>query len=504
MAELYPVVNSFPDEFKIPPAERIEHPGALTLYQQSTGFEKAAADTEAERLMDLYAEAIIDQWNPWQVAYEHLPFLAWAQGVNLWENWWDETFRRNWVARQWYLKSIRGKRAGLDEFVAAVGGQVKRCVVPPARAYGTRKQTAEERAAYVARFPQLRIYPYVAREQLPWLCFVGKHYDGTGLNRVFQKNGSFLGPRWKLYPTVQDAGGKYTRTATLYEPRTGVETTLTIRKIERVYTGENAGWGYTPGVSVYDEMVILPLEKRPNYFIGEIGKHLHGAGKYGIFLGKQLPLRTISIGRSGPIEMYQGKAEYQTIFPQEDLLQVRPEYVAIKHPRRPTELYAARGEYLSRPSRLVAHIVARSLAIAPPDFGRALFKGFAGEDLEVGSPVFGAAVLKQHHFGIEAVDLIAPTPWIGEPGYVMRPAVNVTVSVPVFSAAILRHSARAAAMSTGSPTFTVPALKQAHKLNSFAITVGAPTFSRPGYAIKNGNMAVGSPVLGAPVLVHLF
>src|SRR5262245_34173328 len=124
---LYPVENDYDDPFKIPPANRIPFPGALTLYRSSTGFERAAADTDAERLMDTYVEAIIDQWNPWQVAFEHLPFLAWAYGVNLWEPWWDETFKRSWTARQWYLKSIRGKRAGLDEFVAAVGGQVKRC-----------------------------------------------------------------------------------------------------------------------------------------------------------------------------------------------------------------------------------------------------------------------------------------------------------------------------------------------------------------------------------------
>ena len=93
--------------------------------------------------------------------------------------------------------------------------------------------TDEERAAYVARFPQLRIYPYVAREQLPWLCYNGKHYNGTGQLRVWNKNGAFLGPRWKMYPTIQNAGGKYTRTATLYDPRTGEETTLTIRRIVR-------------------------------------------------------------------------------------------------------------------------------------------------------------------------------------------------------------------------------------------------------------------------------
>jgi Phage tail protein (Tail_P2_I) len=338
---LYPVQNNFPDPYRIPPAQRIARLGKQTLYFSHTGFEAALADTDAERITDTYAEAIIDIWNPWAIAYEHLPFLAWATGVNLWEHWWSEEQQRSWVARQWYLKSIRGTRAGLDEFVSAVGGSVKRCVVPPARAYATARMTEAERIAYVARFPQLRIYPFVEREKLPWLCYnPGAHYDGLGQQRRWSHNGNFLGPRWKLYPTIQSQGGNYTRTAKLYEPRTGVETLLTIRKIVKIATGPSSAWGFTPGVSQYDESVVLPLEHRPNYFIGESGKYL-GAhrGARGVFLGKKLKLRTISIGRSGFQELYQGKAQYQTIFPQEDLLQVRPEYVANRHQRRPTELY---------------------------------------------------------------------------------------------------------------------------------------------------------------------
>ncbi len=403
MAELYPVENDYPDPFEIPPANRIVQPGAQTLYQNATGFEKALADTEAERLMDMYAEAIIDEWNPWQVAYEHLPFLAWASGVNLWESWWDETFKRNWTARQWYLKSIRGKRAGLDEFVTAVGGHVKRCVVPPARAYGTKAMTDVERAAYVARFPQVRIYPYVARSKLPWLCYNGKHYDGRGQDRVWNKNGSFMGPRRPVYPTVQTAGGKYTRTATLYEPRTGVETKLTIRRIVKIRTGEDAGWGFTPGVSQYDESVILPLEKRPAYFIREHGKYLG----FNIFLGVQLPLRTISIGRSGPMELVQAKAQYQTVFPQEELLQVRPEMVSIRHPRRKTELYAAKREYLVKARSIVTHEVASNLVVGSPQFGRALF-GMNVFPLSVGHPVFGTPVLTAVAGGYDT----AVTTWI--------------------------------------------------------------------------------------------
>ena len=404
---LYPVENDYPDLFKIPPANRINQPGKLTLYHSHTGFEAAIADTDAERLMDMYAEAIIDIWNPWQIAYEHLPFLAWATGVNLWESWWDETFKRHWTARQWYLKSIRGKRAGLDEFVAAVGGSVKRCIVPPARAYGTKAMTDEERAAYVARFPQLRIYPYVERVKLPWLCYNGVHWNGTGQARVWNKNGSFLGPRRPVYPTVQTAGGKYTRTATMYEPRTGVETKLTIRRIVKINTGPTAAWGYTPGVSAYDESVILPLEKRPAYFIREPRKYLG----VNIYAGIDLPLRTISIGRSGFLDLIQGKAQYQTVFPDEELLKIRPEYVGIKHPRRKTELYAARGEYLVRAKSIVTHAIAGDLVTPPPVFSRALF-GMHANPFSVPAPVFGPPPVLLEHAALDPVTMA----WIGEVG----------------------------------------------------------------------------------------
>ena len=187
---------------------------------------------------------------------------------------------------------------------------------------------------------------------------------------------------------MQTAGGKYTRTATIYEPRNGVETKLTIRRIVKVMTGESAGWGFTPGVSQYDESVILPLEHRPAYFCGEPRRWL---GR-NIYLGKQLPLRTISLSRSGPMELTQAKAQYQTIFPQEELLKVRPEMIAIRHPRRKTELYAARGEYLVKAKSIVAHLIAADLVPSPPTFGRALF-GMHVNPFSVPAPVIGVPVL---------------------------------------------------------------------------------------------------------------
>lgn len=334
------VVNPFPND----PVNAGIDPkaGSALLYRQATGFERALADVDAQRLTAVYAELVRDQWDPDRISGRNLAYLAWAVGCNLWEADWDETFRRWWVKNQWTLKAQRGSALGLKRFVAAVKAETRRLIVPPASTYLLRSDTDAERAAYVARFPQLRVYPYVARETLPWLCYAGgRRVDGEG-HRVWHKNGSFLGPLRPAFPTVQNQGGNYTRTAALWDR--GVETTLTVRKIARVRGGEGAGWGFTPGVSAYDEQVVLPLEER--LCLLRPARYLGAGAKRGVFPNEEPALRTVTIARSGPLELTQGKAQYQTVAPDVELLKLEPELVKEHHQARPAELYASRRQYL--------------------------------------------------------------------------------------------------------------------------------------------------------------
>lgn len=150
-----------------------------------------------------------------------------------------------------------------------------------------------------------------------------------------------------MYPMIQNQGGNYTRFYKLY--KNGVETDLTSRKIANIVTGVSAGWGFTPGVSQYDEQVILPLAERVFYYIGHGSYYLTSAGTYwGIYLGKPPALRTITISRSGPLPLTQGKAQYQTILPSEDLIELYPDHISRVHPARPPELYIRRKFYLTR------------------------------------------------------------------------------------------------------------------------------------------------------------
>src|SRR5215831_6841550 len=443
-----------------------EQAGSEVLFAQASGMEKALADTDAFRLTRMYAELITDQWNPVRISTTNLPYLAWATGVNLWEDWWTDAFRRYWVANQWTFKEQRGSLLGLKTFSSAVGGKLKRAVVPPAKTYltpsiyanvipkaatgtitfatnptpgstitfnktkwtfvtttpdafspqtqihpigpgatlqrllqdltaksylyndlkavnfrlnrttltitfnktgndgnnyaiastavtatlsgptltGGREAETSALADYFARFQQLRLYPYFAREQLRYRCFPGGHsFSKTGLGIHRAMNGAYVDSSIrKMFPTSWTAGGKYMRYATLYDPLSGLETALTVRQIAHVITGTAAAWGFTPGVSQYDEEVLLPLDERVFFYTGE-AKFLGAKGRLGIYAGKRAALRTITISRAGPLPLVQGQITWQTIKPSQQLMELHPQLVPQRHPTQPYRLYTGRG-----------------------------------------------------------------------------------------------------------------------------------------------------------------
>jgi phage tail P2-like protein len=165
----------------------IENPGSAVLHPAATGLEKAMADTDAVRLMAIYAEAIIDVWDPYRVSLENLPYLAWAMGVNLWDDAWREITKRTWTARQWEFKSLRGTAAGIRMAVDYVGRdvspfgyQVLAFTTPPQQVFSGPTLTREEREAWLATLPQIRVWRI--REQGsagPRKAFLGSASSGA-------------------------------------------------------------------------------------------------------------------------------------------------------------------------------------------------------------------------------------------------------------------------------------------------------------------------------------
>jgi phage tail P2-like protein len=63
------------------------------------------ADVDATRLMEIEAELVKYTWDPYLCPTPLLPYLAWAMGVNFWNDRWSETTKRAWIAEQWDFKA---------------------------------------------------------------------------------------------------------------------------------------------------------------------------------------------------------------------------------------------------------------------------------------------------------------------------------------------------------------------------------------------------------------
>src|SRR5690606_4199226 len=100
---------------------------------------------------------------PSEIPLPHLPWLAWALSVDLWDATWPEDKRRVLTTHALPMHARKGTAASIAEHIRIMGAEPRRFIVPPGKTFMVPSYRAEEREAYLARFAQLRIYPYVAR-----------------------------------------------------------------------------------------------------------------------------------------------------------------------------------------------------------------------------------------------------------------------------------------------------------------------------------------------------
>ena len=175
-------MSVFPDAEMIAGRNFLDRPGSQTLYRSASGLEKALADSEAERLIRIYAEAVVDVWDPYKISFTNLPFLAWAMGVNLWQDEWHQTTKRSWVARQWTFKSLRGTAEGIRMAIDYVGRdvspwgyQVIKFTTPPQRIYSGPSLTRDQREEWLKLMPQLRVWRVFERGHADYKSFYGSN-----------------------------------------------------------------------------------------------------------------------------------------------------------------------------------------------------------------------------------------------------------------------------------------------------------------------------------------
>lgn len=131
--------------------------GSRLLYHKGSPLEKTMADIDVDRIIQINAELIIENWDPFAVQTRNIPFLAYGMGVTLWEdNYWNEDTKRRWMARQWEYKGLRGTVAGLRMALGTSGYELVDYVAPPQGFYASPNLPPEDFNRWVRLMPELR------------------------------------------------------------------------------------------------------------------------------------------------------------------------------------------------------------------------------------------------------------------------------------------------------------------------------------------------------------
>jgi hypothetical protein len=170
----------------------------------------------APRFAALDASVITSAWDPDRCPVDDLPFLAWQFGLDLWDDGWPETRKREAVRKALWLHSLKTTPAGIKAHVALTGAEVLKITRPPARGFLRAAMDDAQRAAWLDGLPQIRIYPFYHRATVRARQSFSS--DPGGMR--------FHGPAARSHLLSTRALKLYGRRATMFDR--GIETEITL------------------------------------------------------------------------------------------------------------------------------------------------------------------------------------------------------------------------------------------------------------------------------------
>lgn len=128
------------------------------LPDTSTSFEKALAASSSLRIENL-PTPLRALWRWDECPSSHLPWLAWALGVDFWLDTWPDEKKREVIRNSFKLHKLKGTLGGQRAFISLAGSELYRWTLPPAKNFLGRSSTVAEREAVLEGLPQIRIFP---------------------------------------------------------------------------------------------------------------------------------------------------------------------------------------------------------------------------------------------------------------------------------------------------------------------------------------------------------
>lgn len=227
----------------------------------STPWEKAVEQTSAERWEALDVDVIRRARDPWLCPEHLLPQLAYQRSVDIWDESWPVEKKRQVIADAPEDHHLKTTEEGLARYLRHAGAALVRATVPPSKTFLGAALTEAERRKWVERFPQLRIFPFIAGETIRFKTFT---------NVAGGRERAFLG---KVYPYDAEARDRYRRSAFLFEPRDGSLTSVEHRTIKHVRrTGE----------AVDVQQILLPAIVSTAIYLGDSPRAHRYFGRTGV------------------------------------------------------------------------------------------------------------------------------------------------------------------------------------------------------------------------------
>ena len=98
------------------------------------------------------------RWDTCPTAF--LPWLAWANSVDIWDEAWPEETKRSLIRESFALHRRKGSIHAIGRYIHYAGGTLRRAITPPDRCYAGASMSDAERESWLDRFSQIRIYNF--------------------------------------------------------------------------------------------------------------------------------------------------------------------------------------------------------------------------------------------------------------------------------------------------------------------------------------------------------
>jgi phage tail P2-like protein len=126
------------------------------LAPNATEYERTLA-SQVDRLLDLDIPIRL-LWDPWRCPENLLPYQAWALSVDLWDSNWPVTKRRSVVANAIKHHQIKGTLKAIETYLDLVDTTVIKATTPPTKLFSGPSLSKEQREAWLAKLPQVRVW----------------------------------------------------------------------------------------------------------------------------------------------------------------------------------------------------------------------------------------------------------------------------------------------------------------------------------------------------------